>query len=100
MSVSIRLRREGTTNTPYYKVVVADSRSPRDGKFIEIIGTYDPKKQGHNSTLKLDRIEHWISKGAQASDTVRSLIKKNRAVVSPGASEAGSSTASATPGGG
>ncbi|MFN2476000.1 MAG: 30S ribosomal protein S16 [Chthoniobacterales bacterium] len=78
MSVSIRLRREGTTNSPYYKVVVADSRSPRDGKFIEIIGTYDPKKQGHNSTLKLDRIDHWISKGAQASDTVRSLIKKNR----------------------
>ena len=78
MSVSIRLRREGTTNRPYYKVVVADSRSPRDGKFIEIIGTYDPKKPGHNSTLKLDRIEHWISKGAQPSDTVRSLIKKNR----------------------
>jgi small subunit ribosomal protein S16 len=59
-------------------VVVADSRSPRDGKFIEIIGTYDPKKTGHNSTLKLDRIDHWISKGAQPSDTVRSLIKKNR----------------------
>jgi small subunit ribosomal protein S16 len=78
MAVSIRLRREGTTNRPYYKVVVADSRSPRDGKFIEIIGTYDPKKTGHNSTLKLDRIEHWISKGAQPSDTVRSLIKKNR----------------------
>ena len=80
MSVSIRLRREGTTNRPYYKVVVADSRSPRDGKFIEIIGTYDPVKKDHNSTLKLDRIEHWISKGARPSDTVRSLIKKNRAV--------------------
>jgi small subunit ribosomal protein S16 len=78
MAVSIRLRREGTTNRPYYKVVVADSRSPRDGKFIEIIGTYDPKKEGNNSTLKLDRVEHWISKGAQPSDTVRSLIKKNR----------------------
>ena len=78
MAVSIRLRREGTTNRPYYKVVVADSRSPRDGKFIEIIGTYDPKKTGHNSTLKLDRIDHWISKGAQPSDTVRSLIKKTR----------------------
>ena len=78
MAVSIRLRREGTTNRPYYKVVVADSRSPRDGKFIEIIGTYDPKKPGHNSTLKLDRIDHWISKGAQPSDTVRSLIKKTR----------------------
>ena len=80
MSVSIRLRREGTTNRPYYKVVVADSRSPRDGKFIEIIGTYDPVKKDHNSTLKLDRVDHWISKGARPSDTVRSLIKKNRAV--------------------
>ena len=78
MAVSIRLRREGALNRPYYKVVVADSRSPRDGKFIEIIGTYDPKKPGHNSTLKMDRIEHWMSKGAQPSDTVRSLIKKNR----------------------
>ncbi len=79
MSVSIRLRREGTKNRPYYKVVVADSRSPRDGKFIEIIGTYDPKVQGDNSTLKIDRAEHWISRGAQPSDTVRSLLKKNRA---------------------
>jgi len=78
MAVSIRLRREGARNRPYYKVVVADSRSPRDGKFIEIIGTYDPKKPDHNSTLKLDRIEHWISQGAQPSDTVRSLIKKNK----------------------
>src|ERR1700758_5533529 len=78
MAVSIRLRREGALNRPYYKVVVADSRSPRDGKFIEIIGTYDPTKAGHNSTLKLDRAEYWISKGAQPSDTVRSLIKKNK----------------------
>jgi small subunit ribosomal protein S16 len=64
-----------------------DSRSPRDGKFIEIIGTYDPKKQGHNSTLKMDRIEHWISQGAQPSDTVRSLIKKNRAVAATAPAE-------------
>jgi small subunit ribosomal protein S16 len=78
MAVSIRLRREGALNRPYYKVVVTDSRSPRDGKFIEIIGMYDPKKPGDNSTLKLDRAEYWISKGAQPSDTVRSLIKKNR----------------------
>jgi len=78
MAVSIRLRREGAKNRPYYKVVVADSRSPRDGKFIEILGTYDPKKADHNSTLKLDRIDHWISQGAQPSDTVRSLIKKNK----------------------
>ena len=78
MAVSIRLRREGAKNRPYYKVVVADSRSPRDGKFIEIIGTYDPKKPDHNSTLKVDRAEYWIARGAQASDTVRSLIKKNK----------------------
>jgi small subunit ribosomal protein S16 len=78
MAVSIRLRREGARNRPYYKVVVADSRSPREGKFIEIIGTYDPKKPDHNSTLKLDRAEYWIARGAQPSDTVRSLIKKNK----------------------
>jgi small subunit ribosomal protein S16 len=78
MAVSIRLRREGAKNRPYYKIVVADSRSPRDGKFIEIIGTYDPKKTGHNSTLKVDRAEYWIQRGAQPSDTVRSILKKTR----------------------
>jgi small subunit ribosomal protein S16 len=78
MSVSIRLRREGAKNRPYYKVVVADSRSPRDGKFIETVGTYDPKKPSHNSTLDIARVEYWISKGAQPSDTVRSLIKKTK----------------------
>lgn len=88
MAVSIRLRREGAKNRPYYKVVVADSRSPRDGKFIEIIGTYDPKKPDHNSTLKLDRAEYWISKGAQPSDTVRSLIKKNKKQVASAPAEA------------
>ena len=78
MAVSIRLRREGAKNRPYYKIVVTDSRSPRDGKFIEIIGTYDPKKTGHNSSLDLDRAQSWIDRGAQPSDTVRSLIKKNK----------------------
>jgi len=78
MAVSIRLRREGAKNRPYYKVVVADSRSPRDGKFIEVIGTYDPKKPAHNSSLNVERAEFWISKGAQPSDTVRSLIKRNK----------------------
>jgi small subunit ribosomal protein S16 len=78
MAVAIRLRREGALNRPYFKVVVADKRSPRDGKFIEIVGTYDPKKPGQNSILKLDRVEYWMSKGAQPSDTVRSLIKKNK----------------------
>jgi small subunit ribosomal protein S16 len=78
MAVSIRLRREGAKNRPYYRVVVADSRSPRDGKFIEIIGTYDPKQTGQNSSFNIERAEYWISKGAQPSDTVRSLIKKQK----------------------
>jgi small subunit ribosomal protein S16 len=93
MSVSIRLRREGAKNSPYYKVVVADSRSPRDGKFIEIIGTYDPKKESDNSTIKMDRAEHWIARGAQASDTVRSLLKKNKARGEAAPAEAGSTKA-------
>lgn len=76
MAVSIRLRREGSLNNPYYKIVVADQRSPRDGKFIEIIGNYDPKKAGENSKIDISRAEYWIGKGAQPSDTVRSLIKK------------------------
>lgn len=76
MSVSIRLRREGSLNNPFYKVVVADKRSPRDGKFIEIVGNYDPKKPGDNANIALDRIEYWIERGAQPSDTVRSIVKK------------------------
>ena len=78
MAVSIRLRREGAKNRPYYRVVVADSRSPRDGKFIEIIGTYDPKQTGQNSSFNIERADYRIARGAQASDTVRSLIKKNK----------------------
>lgn len=78
MAVAIRLRREGTTKRPYYRVVVADSRSPRDGKFIEMIGNYDPKLTGTNSNLDLSRAEYWISKGAQPSETVASLIRKAR----------------------
>lgn len=78
MATAIRLRREGAKDAPYYKVVVADSRARRDGRFIEIIGTYDPKKQGENAKLELDRVDYWLSVGAQPSDTVKSLIKKQR----------------------
>jgi small subunit ribosomal protein S16 len=78
MAVSIRLRREGSKNRPYYRIVVADSRGPRDGKFIEILGTYDPKLTGQNSSFSVERAEYWMSKGAQPSDTVRSLIKKQK----------------------
>lgn len=76
MAVSIRLRREGSLNNPYYTIVVADKRSPRDGKFIEQIGNYDPKKAGVNANIDLDRADYWVSRGAQPSETVRSLIKK------------------------
>ena len=87
MAVSIRLRREGTTNSPYYRVVVADSRSPRDGKFIEMIGNYDPKKAGENFNLDLDRAEYWVSKGAQPSETVASMIRKSRKAARKAASD-------------
>jgi len=76
--VAIRLRREGTTNTPYYKVVVTDQRSPRDGKFIEIIGNYDPKKKDLNANIDLARADYWMGQGAKPSDTVRSLLKRVR----------------------
>ena len=79
MAVAIRLRREGAKNSPYYRVAVADKRSPRDGKFLELVGTYDPKVKGANYKLKLERIDYWVSKGAQMSDTVRSLVKKAKA---------------------
>jgi small subunit ribosomal protein S16 len=78
MAVTIRLRREGRKNRPYYRVVVADKQSPRDGKFIEQVGTYDPIKKESNFTLNTDRIKYWISKGAKPSDTVQSFIKKSQ----------------------
>ncbi|MBT3914658.1 MAG: 30S ribosomal protein S16 [Verrucomicrobia bacterium] len=76
--VKIRLRRFGKRNTPVYRVVVADGRSPRDGRIIEEIGTYDPMLKNNNFTLNLDRVDYWLGVGAQASDTVTSFIKKAR----------------------
>jgi small subunit ribosomal protein S16 len=76
MAVKIRMKRVGAKNAPFFRIVVADSRSPRDGRFIEEIGSYQPLKRGDNFTLKLDRAKYWISKGAQPSDTVASFIKK------------------------
>jgi len=83
MAVRIRMKRIGATNTPVYRIVVADKRSPRDGKFIEEIGTYQPLKKGDNVTLKMERADYWISKGAQPSDTVRSFIKRAKKAVVP-----------------
>ena len=76
MAVKIRMKRVGAKNDPVYRIVVADGRSPRDGKFIEELGTYSPLKKGDNFSLNLDRARYWVSKGAQPSETVASLIKK------------------------
>ena len=76
MSVKIRLRRTGRKKQPLFRIVIADSRSPRDGKFIEVVGQYAPR-QGENAlNLKADRVNHWLDNGAQPSDTVRSLLRK------------------------
>ena len=70
------MKRVGAKNAPFFRIVVADSRSPRDGRFIEELGSYQPLKKGDNFTLNLDRAKYWISKGAQPSDTVASFIKR------------------------
>ena len=80
MAVKIRMKRVGAKNTPVFRIVVADERSPRDGKCIEEIGTYQPQKKGDNVVLKQDRVEYWLSKGALPSDTVASFIRKARRV--------------------
>jgi small subunit ribosomal protein S16 len=85
MSVKIRMRRTGANNDMCFRVVATDSRAPRDGKCLEVLGWYDPKRQGVNYELKMDRIEYWKSKGAQISDTVASLVRKFRLAASKGA---------------
>ena len=76
MSVKIRMKRAGAKNTPVFRIVVADSRSPRDGKFIEEIGTYHPLNKGDNFKMDIDRAKYWVSKGAQPSDTIASFLRK------------------------
>jgi len=73
--VRIRLRRVGRKKTPLYRIVVADSRSPRDGRFIETIGQYNPRLEG-GLNVEIDRANHWLDMGAQPSDTVRSLLRR------------------------
>ena len=77
--VKIRLRRMGAKKTPFYRIVVADSRSPRDGRFIEEIGTYNPLTEPSEIKIDLERAKYWIGTGAQPTDTVRSLLKKAEA---------------------
>lgn len=76
MSVKIRMKRIGAKNTPVFRIVVADGRSPRDGKCIEELGTYQPLKKDGNYTINLERADYWLGKGAQPSDTVASFIRK------------------------
>jgi small subunit ribosomal protein S16 len=76
MAVSIRLRRAGRKKAPMYRIVVADSRMPRDGKFIEVLGQYQPRTGEKAVTLNAERANYWLDNGAQPSDTVRSLLRK------------------------
>lgn len=75
MAVVIRLRQEGAKGRPVFRVVAADKRFPKEGRFLEILGTYDPQKGIKGATLKLDRVNAWIALGAKPSDTVASIIK-------------------------
>jgi small subunit ribosomal protein S16 len=76
MSVIMRMARHGSKGRPFYKVVVADSESPRDGKFIEKLGTFDPRAEQNGITLNKERIDYWLGVGAKPTKTVTSLIKK------------------------
>lgn len=77
MAVKVRLSRAGGKHRPFYRIVVADERSPRDGDFLELVGTYDPKVEPAKVTLKKERIDYWISKGAKPSQTVSELLRRN-----------------------
>lgn len=77
MAVKIRLRRLGAKKAPFYRVVVADSRYPRDGRFIEEVGTYDPTKNPSVVNIDGEKVKKWIANGAQPTDTVKSLLKSN-----------------------
>ena len=87
--VVIRMARGGAKNRPFYSIVVADSRMPRDGRFIERIGFYNPKAAEHEPRyrLELDRVEHWVTRGAQASAAVKKLIKRGQKDVAGGAQQ-------------
>ena len=80
MAVKIRLRRMGAKKTPFYRVVVADSRYPRDGRFIEEIGTYNPLVEPSECKVDAEKTKKWIANGAQPTDTVKALLKKNNII--------------------
>jgi small subunit ribosomal protein S16 len=83
MPVKMRLARHGTKKRPFYRVVVADGESPRDGRFLENLGTYNPLVETDQVQLKEDRVKYWMSQGAIPTDTVRSILKKNGYYATP-----------------
>lgn len=85
MAVHIRLTRRGRKKHPFYRIIVADSQAPRDGKFLDIVGTYDPMRDPAVVKIDSEKLEHWIGKGAIPSVTVRSLIKKHVSDEAPAA---------------
>jgi len=80
MAVKIRLRRMGAKKAPFYRVVVADSRYPRDGRFIEEVGYYDPTKEPSLIKIDAEKVKKWLGNGAQPTDTVRALLKKSNII--------------------
>lgn len=76
MAVKIRLARRGAKKSPFYRIVVADGEAPRDGRFLEVVGTYDAVKDPAVVTLKKDRVAYWLGEGAKPTETVKSLLKK------------------------
>ena len=78
MAVKLRLKRMGAKQKPFYRIIAADSRSPRDGRFIETVGTYNPIKDPAIITLKEDRVMYWLEQGAIPTDTVRNILSKNK----------------------
>jgi small subunit ribosomal protein S16 len=76
MAVKIRLTRLGTKKKPYYRLVAADTEAPRDGKFLEVLGSYDPMKDPAAVTLHKEKVQHWLGKGAMVSESARAILKK------------------------
>jgi small subunit ribosomal protein S16 len=79
MAVKIRLARHGAKKKPFYRIVVADSEFPRDGRYLEAVGTYNPLRDPAEITVKQERVQYWLEQGATPTDTVRSLLKKEAA---------------------
>ncbi|CAB5161848.1 SSU ribosomal protein S16p [Olavius algarvensis associated proteobacterium Delta 3] len=83
MPVKIRLARHGAKKRPFYRIVVADSESPRDGRFLEIVGTYNPLKEPAEISFKQERLQYWMNQGAKPTDTVKSILKKEGFFANP-----------------